>query len=154
MKVVYLLVHFNTLLNKFVLLIISSINEIIVQLLVFILSVILLQLFRRIRPRKIFRRTNNECNLNLSIKYKLINIHRCSWQWRIQEFLKGGADEKNRAKGGADGTKMQTFRRILLEKSEKSNPKGGAAAPTASPLDPPLPRTIVPFTKLPIRFGE
>ena len=59
-------------------------------------------------------------------------------QWRIQEFLKGGADEKNQAKEGADGTKMQTFRRILLGKSEKSNPKGGAAAPTASPLDPPL----------------
>ena len=55
-----------------------------------------------------------------------------------EKFLKGGADEKNRAKRGADGTKMQTFRRILLGKSEKSNPKGGAAAPTASPLDPPL----------------
>jgi len=50
-------------------------------------------------------------------------------QGRIQKFLKGGAD----------GTKLRTFRRKLLEKRAKSNPKVGAAAPTAPPLDPPLP---------------
>jgi hypothetical protein len=59
-------------------------------------------------------------------------------QGRIQKFSKVGADEKNQAKGGADGTKLRTFRRKLLEKRAKSNPKVGAAAPTAPPMDPPL----------------
>ena len=52
-------------------------------------------------------------------------------------IFEGGADEKNQEKEGADGTKMRTFKRKLLEKSGKSNPKGDATAPTA-PLDPPL----------------
>ncbi len=66
-------------------------------------------------------------------------------QGRIQKFSKGvGADEKNQAKGGADGTKLRTFRRKLLEKRAKSNPKVGAAAPSAAPLDPPLPCSRIP----------
>ena len=48
-------------------------------------------------------------------------------------IFEGGADEKNQAKEGADGTKMRTFRRKLLEKKRKIKPKGDAAAPTAPP---------------------
>ncbi len=45
---------------------------------------------------------------------------------------------KIKPKVGADGTKIRTVRRKLLEKRAKSNPKVGAAAPSAPPLDPPL----------------
>jgi hypothetical protein len=61
------------------------------------------------------------------------NLKHSSGQGRIQKFSNGGADEKNEAKGGADGTKLRTFRRKLLEKRAKSDPNVGAAVPTAPP---------------------
>jgi hypothetical protein len=42
-------------------------------------------------------------------------------------------------KGGAVTIKIQYFGEKSLESSMKSVPKGGAAAPTSSAVDPPLP---------------
>jgi hypothetical protein len=77
-------------------------------------------------------------------KKSLSQVKQSLQQGRIQKFSKGGADKKNQAKGGADGTKLRTFRRKLLGKRAKSNPKVGAAAPSAAPLDPPLPCSRIP----------
>ena len=60
------------------------------------------------------------------------------YQWRIQEFLKGGAVKQ---KGGAVTIKIQYFGEKSLESSMKSVSKGGAAAPTSSAVDPPLDTT-------------
>lgn len=59
-------------------------------------------------------------------------------QGRIQERSNGGVDEKSQAKEGVDRTKMRTFRRKFLEKSEKSNPKEDVTAPTTAPPPPTL----------------
>ena len=71
--------------------------------------------------------------------YSLINIKYfssiCSYQWRIQEFLKGGAVKQ---KGGAVMIKVQYFGEKSLESSMKSVSKEGAVAPTSSAVDPPL----------------
>ena len=56
-------------------------------------------------------------------------------QWRIQEFLKGGAVKQKR---GAVTIKIQYFGGKSLESSMKSVSIGGAVAPTLSAVDPPL----------------
>jgi hypothetical protein len=61
------------------------------------------------------------------------NLQHSSGQGRIQKFSKGGADEKNQAKGGADGTKLRTFRRKLLEKKGEIKPKCGCGRTHRTP---------------------